>query len=92
MPEVDGLDLQSEMAQMPDPLPILFLTGHADTASIVRAMRRGAEDFLEKTASDWFRTAADGQSDPKPDSNCSAELAALCMARVPHLAPAARVT
>jgi hypothetical protein len=33
-----------------------------------------------------------GQSDPKPDSNCSAELAALCMARVPHLAPAARVT
>ena len=35
---------------MPNSLPILFLTGQADTASIVRAMRGGAEDFLEKTA------------------------------------------
>jgi len=50
MPEVDGLDLQSALVRMPNPLPILFLTGHADTALIVRAMRGGAEDFLEKTA------------------------------------------
>jgi RNA polymerase sigma factor (sigma-70 family) len=50
MPKVDGLDLQSALVRMPNPLPILFLTGHADTASIVRAMRGGAEDFLEKTA------------------------------------------
>jgi hypothetical protein len=36
-----------------------------------------------------------GQSDPKPQdpgSNCRAELAALCMARVPQVAPAARIT
>jgi FixJ family two-component response regulator len=50
MPKVDGLDLQSALVRMPNPLPILFLTGHADTASIVRAMRGGAEDFLLKTA------------------------------------------
>jgi FixJ family two-component response regulator len=50
MPEVGGLDLQSTLAQARDPLPILFLTGHADTASTVRAMRGGAEDFLEKRA------------------------------------------
>ena len=50
MPEVDGLDLQSALGRMPNALPILFLTGQADTASIVRAMRGGAEDFLEKTA------------------------------------------
>ena len=50
MPEVDGLDLQSVLAQTENPLPLLFLTGQADTASIVRAMRGGAEDFLEKTA------------------------------------------
>jgi FixJ family two-component response regulator len=50
MPEVDGLDLQSALAQTQYPLPVLFLTGHADTASTVRAMRGGAEDFLEKTS------------------------------------------
>ena len=51
MPEVDGLDFQSALARSEFPLPVLFLTGHADTASTVRAMRDGAEDFLEKTAS-----------------------------------------
>ena len=50
MPEVDGLDLQSVLAQTENPLPLLFLTGRADTASTVRAMRGGAEDFLEKCA------------------------------------------
>jgi len=49
MPEVNGLDLQSALGRMPNALPILFLTGQADTASVVRAMRGGAEDFLEKT-------------------------------------------
>jgi FixJ family two-component response regulator len=31
-------------------MPILFLTGHADIPTSVRAMRAGAEDFLEKNA------------------------------------------
>ena len=50
MPEVDGLDLQAALAKTPAPPPMLFLTGHADTVSTVRAMRGGAEDFLEKRA------------------------------------------
>ena len=50
MPEMNGLDLQAALAQSPNPLPILFLTGHADIPSSVRAMRGGAEDFLEKCA------------------------------------------
>ena len=50
MPEVDGLDLQSALSQAGHPLPLLFLTGRADTPSTVRAMRNGAEDFLEKRA------------------------------------------
>jgi len=50
MPEVGGLDLQAALAQTPYPIPVLFLTGQADTASTVQAMRGGAEDFLEKTA------------------------------------------
>jgi FixJ family two-component response regulator len=31
-------------------MPVLFLTGHADIPASVRAMRRGAVDFLEKRA------------------------------------------
>jgi len=50
MPQMNGLDLQSALAQAPTPLPILFLTGHGDIPSSVRAMRGGAEDFLEKRA------------------------------------------
>ena len=50
MPDIDGLDLQSALMRSHQPVSILFLTGHADTASTVRAMRGGAEDFLEKRA------------------------------------------
>lgn len=50
MPELNGFDLQSALARTRNPLPLLFLTGHADTVSTVRAMRKGAEDFLEKSA------------------------------------------
>src|SRR5271169_4438017 len=50
MPQMGGLDLQSALAQTPNPMPILFLTGHGDIPSTVQAMRGGAEDFLEKRA------------------------------------------
>jgi two-component system response regulator FixJ len=50
MPGMTGLDLQTALARSQDPLPILFLTGHGDIPSSVRAMRDGAEDFLEKRA------------------------------------------
>ena len=50
MPQLSGLELQSALAQSPNPLPVLFLTGHGDISSTVKAMRAGAEDFLEKNA------------------------------------------
>ena len=50
MPGMNGLELQSELQQSCNPLPILFLTGQGDIPSSVRAMRGGAEDFLEKLA------------------------------------------
>jgi FixJ family two-component response regulator len=50
MPGMNGLDLQSALARSHNPLPILFLTGHGDIPSSVRAMRGGAVDFLEKRA------------------------------------------
>jgi FixJ family two-component response regulator len=51
MNELDGFELQAALARSQNPLPVVFLTGHGDIRSSVRAMRGGAEDFLEKRAS-----------------------------------------
>jgi len=48
LPGVNGLDLQQAVAQAEDPLPVLILTGHGDVATTKRALRGGAEDYLEK--------------------------------------------
>lgn len=50
MPGLSGLELQDKMAAAACPLPVVFLTGHADIPSSVRAMRHGAEDFIDKIA------------------------------------------
>jgi FixJ family two-component response regulator len=48
MPGIDGLHLQSALAErMPD-VAMVFVTGHGDVPSTVRAMKSGAVDFLEK--------------------------------------------
>lgn len=48
MPGMDGLQVQSEMAERGFNFPVIVLTGHGDIATAVRAMRGGAVDFLEK--------------------------------------------
>ena len=48
LPDVSGLDLQAALADRGDPLPIIFITGHADMPVGVKAMKGGAEDFLSK--------------------------------------------
>lgn len=50
MPGQSGLDLQDALAKAGCPMSIVFLTGHGDIPSSVRAMRHGAEDFLTKRA------------------------------------------
>jgi FixJ family two-component response regulator len=47
LPDMSGLDLQAEIAGRDHP-PIVFLTGHGDIPSSVRAIRHGAVDFLTK--------------------------------------------
>ena len=48
MPEMDGMALQRELAGHYAALPVIFLTGHGDIDSGVRAMKQGAFDFLTK--------------------------------------------
>ncbi|WP_426418735.1 response regulator transcription factor [Bradyrhizobium genosp. A] len=51
IPGISGLELQSKLIDLGSTLPIVFLTGHADTATTVRAIKAGAEDFLTKPVS-----------------------------------------
>ena len=51
MPGLSGLDLQSRLIERGSILPIIFVTGYADTPTTVRAIKAGAEDFLTKPAS-----------------------------------------
>ena len=48
LPGPSGLDLQAALQRRGVALPVIFLTGHADVASSVRAMKAGAVDFLAK--------------------------------------------
>lgn len=48
MKGVSGMELQDALAARPNPLPIIFLTGHGDIQTSVRAMKNGALDFLTK--------------------------------------------
>jgi two-component system response regulator FixJ len=51
MPGMDGIELQQALLRAADALPVIFLTGEGDIPTTVKAMRRGAEDFLTKHGS-----------------------------------------
>ncbi|HEY1267234.1 MAG TPA: response regulator transcription factor [Candidatus Binatia bacterium] len=48
MPGLTGMDLQRELNEASAILPIIFITGHGDIPTSVRAMKAGAADFLPK--------------------------------------------
>jgi FixJ family two-component response regulator len=48
LPDISGLDFQSELNKNHAQLPIVFMTAHGDVPMSVRAMKGGAIDFLSK--------------------------------------------
>jgi two-component system, LuxR family, response regulator DctR len=54
MPGISGLALFDELAArgLVEPMPVIFLTGHADVPTAVGLVKRGAFDFCEKPFSD----------------------------------------
>jgi len=48
LPETSGLKIQEELSRAGVSVPIIFVSGHADVAMAVRAMKAGAVDFLTK--------------------------------------------
>jgi FixJ family two-component response regulator len=51
LPDINGLDFQKQLAAT-DHVPIVFITGHGDIPTSVRAIKAGALDFLTKPVSD----------------------------------------
>jgi FixJ family two-component response regulator len=51
LPDIHGLALQKELAEREAP-PIVFITGHGDIPSSVKAMKAGAIEFLSKPFGD----------------------------------------
>jgi FixJ family two-component response regulator len=52
LPGLNGLQLQEALNRKGYPLAIIFITGHGDVPTSVRAMKAGAVDFLQKPFED----------------------------------------
>jgi two-component system response regulator FixJ len=52
MPDINGMELYNRIRQLGATIPVIIVTGHADVAMAVRAMKAGAHDFIEKPYND----------------------------------------
>ena len=51
MPELNGLETLIQLRDRSKTVPVIFVTGHGDLSTVVRAMKLGAVDFFEKPVS-----------------------------------------
>jgi FixJ family two-component response regulator len=58
LPGLSGLDLQKRILEANREIPIVFITGHKDVPTSVRAMKAGAVEFLVKPFSEEDLLAA----------------------------------
>jgi two-component system response regulator FixJ len=68
MPGIDGIDFMRRLRMRGNTLPVIVITGHADVALAVEAMKEGASDFVEKPFDDEvllssIRAALSGQAE-----------------------------
>jgi FixJ family two-component response regulator len=52
LPDLGGLELQRRLARTGVDIPIIFISGHGDIPTTVRAMKAGAVEFLSKPVQD----------------------------------------
>lgn len=52
MPDINGMELHTKLKQHNIMMPVIIVTGHADVAMAVRAMKAGVYDLIEKPYND----------------------------------------
>ncbi len=52
MPDINGMELLTKLKQREIIMPVIIVTGHADVAMAVRAMKAGTFDFIKKPYND----------------------------------------
>jgi FixJ family two-component response regulator len=52
LPDINGLEFQAQLTHVGVNLPVIMVTGYGDIPMSVRAMKRGAVDFLSKPFKD----------------------------------------
>jgi FixJ family two-component response regulator len=62
MPGLSGIELQARLRRMNCPVPVIFVTAHADESLRARALREGATAFLEKPFNDDVLLGAIGSA------------------------------
>jgi len=58
LPDLNGLDIQAQIASERPEIPIIFITGYGDIPMTVRAMKAGAAEFLTKPLGEEVLLAA----------------------------------
>lgn len=48
MPKINGFQVLEEINRLPNPPPVLIISGHTDPLFVVRSLHLGAQDFLSK--------------------------------------------